>query len=316
MNPADPHPGPPARDGVGASRIALPPGPWATVLDFLSQRFPPVGEHEWRRRMAAGLVLDEQGGPVAPDAAHRPHCKLHYFRHVDAEPRIPFDEAVLYQDEHLVVADKPHFLPVTPGGRYVQETLLVRLKRRLGIETLTPLHRLDLETAGVVAFSVNPAERDRYHALFREHRVRKLYEAIAPHRPGLAFPRTVRSRMEERPEAFMQMREVPGEPNAHTEIALTEVRGALGRYRLEPLTGRKHQLRLHMASLGLPIVGDRIYPVLQPAGDPGAEPSFQEPLRLLAQVLSFTCPFTGREMRFESQRALAQPISSPGCAAT
>lgn len=298
---------PPARDGVSPSCVALPPGPWRTLLAFMSQRFAMIGEAEWRQRFESGLVIGEHGQAVGPDAPYLPHGKLYYFRHWAKEPSVPFEEAVVHQDEHLVVADKPHFLPVTPGGRYVQQTLLVRLKRKLGIDTLSPLHRLDLETAGLVAFSVNPAERDRYHALFRERRVRKLYEAIAPHRPDLDFPRTMRSRMEEREHAFMQMHEVPGEPNAFTEVDLAEVRGGVGLYRLAPLTGRKHQLRLHMASLGLPIVGDRIYPVLLPPPARDAEPSYAEPLRLLARVLAFTCPVTGRELRFESRRALDWP---------
>jgi tRNA pseudouridine32 synthase / 23S rRNA pseudouridine746 synthase len=292
------------RDGVSASTVALPPGPWATVLEFLVHRFPQVGRTQWQQRFEDGLVLDEQQLALHPDARYQAHSKVHYFRHVQAEPRIPFDEVVLYQDDHLVVADKPHFLPVTPSGRFVQETLLVRLKRKLGLPHLTPLHRIDLETAGLVAFSVQASERDRYHALFRNQQVQKQYEAIAPYRPELSFPRTVSSRLEEDPQSFMQMRQVQGTPNARTDIELLEVRGPLARYRLYPLTGRKHQLRVHMASVGLPILGDRIYPVLQPAPPSSAAFNHSNPLRLLAQCLVLTCPITHIDRRFVSQQCL------------
>jgi tRNA pseudouridine32 synthase/23S rRNA pseudouridine746 synthase len=293
----------PQRDGVSASTVALPPGPWATLLEFLVHRFPQVGRTQWQQRLEDGLVLDEQQQALRPDAPYRAHRKVYYFRHVQAEPRIPFDEVVVYQDDHLVVADKPHFLPVTPGGRFVQETLLVRLKTKLGLPHLTPLHRIDLETAGLVAFSVKPSERDSYHALFRRQQVQKQYEAIAPYRPELSFPRTVRNRLEENPQVFMQMQEVDGPPNAHTHIELLEVHGSMARYRLHPLTGRKHQLRVQMASLGLPIVGDRIYPVLQAAA-PAPDQSRQT-LRLLAQKLALVCPLTGQWREFESHRMLA-----------
>ncbi|MFM2449651.1 MAG: hypothetical protein RIS44_2101 [Pseudomonadota bacterium] len=304
MNPPDAMAQPLERDGVGASTIALPPGPWQTLLEFLVHRFPQVGEAQWRQRFEDGLVLDEQQQALRPDAPYLAHSKVHYFRHIQAEPRIPFDEVVVYQDEHLVVADKPHFLPVTPGGRFVQETLLVRLKRKLGLPHLTPLHRIDLETAGLVAFSVKPSERDRYHALFRNQEVQKQYEAIAPYRPELTFPRTVSSRMEENPLSFMQMREVAGTPNAHTDLELLEVQGSLARYRLIPLTGRKHQLRFQMAYLGLPIVGDRIYPDLLAESSSGRAVDYSNPLRLLAQCLAFTCPITGTDKHFVSQQRL------------
>ena len=294
----------PQRDGVSASTVALPPGPWATLLEFLVHRFPQVGLTQWQQRLNDGLVLDEQQQALRPDAPYRAHRKVHYFRHVQAEPRIPFDEVVVYQDEHLVVADKPHFLAVTPGGRFVQETLLVRLKRKLGLLHLTPLHRIDLETAGLVVFSVNPSERHRYHALFRNQRVMKQYEAIAPYRPELSFPRIVCSCLEEDPQSFMQMREVDGVANAQTDIELLEVHGPCARYRLCPITGHKHQLRVHMAALGLPIVGDRIYPVLQPVRDPSRADAYQHPLLLVAKTVEFTCPVTLRAHRFSSQRQL------------
>ena len=294
----------PSLDGVGPSCIALPPGPWPTVVDFLAERFPRVGRAEWLARMARGHVVEDGGITVHAGTLYRPHRKLYYYRHLPAEARIPFEAVLLFRDEHLVVVDKPHFLPVTPGGRYLQETLLVRLKQALGIDTLTPLHRLDRETAGLVLLSLRPQDRDAYHALFRERAVYKSYEAIAPWRSDLSWPVVRRSRLAEA-ASFMQACEVAGEPNAETRIDCLEVRGDLARYRLEPATGQRHQLRVHMAALGLPLRHDLIYPDLQPALAPGVEPDYRRPLQLLAKTLAFRDPVTGQARRFESQRQLS-----------
>jgi tRNA pseudouridine32 synthase/23S rRNA pseudouridine746 synthase len=294
----------PTRDGVSASTVATPSGPWRTALDFLSERIPAVSREDWEARMCRGEVVDDRGQPVLPDAAYRPQSRLHYWRTLAFEHRIPFDEHIVFQDDWLVVADKPHFLPVTPGGRYVQETLLVRLKRRTGIDTLSPMHRIDRETAGLVAFTVQPATRHAYQSLLRDRLVEKVYEAIAPWRPDMRWPQRRVSRLEESP-SFMAMHEVEGPPNADTLIEVREVMGAFARYRLTPHTGQKHQLRAHMNAIGLPICHDRIYPRLLPADPPDQAPDFSQPLRLLAQRLSFTDPVTGQARHFESQRQLA-----------
>jgi tRNA pseudouridine32 synthase/23S rRNA pseudouridine746 synthase len=296
---------PPARDGVGASRVAVTAGPWATVAEFLAARLR--AGIDWPGRLARGEVLDACGRQLAPDAPCRPGAVLWYWRSLPPEPRIPFEIQLLHQDEHLVVVDKPHFLPVTPGGRYLQETVLVRLKRLLGIETLVPMHRLDLETAGVLVFTVQPAGRHAYHALLRDRQAHKVYEAVAPWRADLTLPLTVSSRLQEPPGAgFMQMREVPGVPNAQTRIELIARLGTQAHYRLTPLTGRKHQLRVHLAALGLPIAGDRIYPTLRPEPAPDAPPDYTQPLQLLARELAFTDPIDGRPRRFVSRRVLQQ----------
>lgn len=299
MKPADPAV-PPTRDGVGPSCVALPAGDWPTVTDFLVQQFPAIARSEWLARMARGDVLDEQGAQIAPDTPYRTHCKIFYYRSLAQEPHIPFEEAVLYQDDCILVADKPHFLPVVPSGRYLQETLLVRLKRKTGIDTLAPVHRIDRETAGLVLFTLQPRVRGIYQALFRERRVDKRYEAIAPWRAQLAMPQTCRSRLIEA-EAFMQMRETEGEPNAETAIAVLERRGELARYELRPLTGQRHQLRAQMAALGIPIVNDAIYPVLLPEQ---AEPDYRKPLKLLARSMAFTDPVSGLPRQFESRHIL------------
>ena len=291
----------PTRDGVGPSCVALPEGPWPTIAAFLVQRFPLIPAAVWAARIANGEVVDEHGVPVTAQRPHQARLRVFYYRAMDAEPRIPFTETVLFQDELLVAVDKPHFLPVTPGGRYLQETLLVRLKRALGIDTLVPIHRLDRETAGVIAFSAQPATRGAYAQLFAQRQVVKQYEAIAPWRADLELPLTHRSRVA--PDAhFMRMAEVPGEPNSETRIELLEVQGERARYRLSPITGRKHQLRVHCAALGIPILNDAIYPTLRPHGSD----DFVRPLRLIARSLTFRDPVSGATRHFASPRK--QPL--------
>ncbi|WP_349741240.1 pseudouridine synthase [Roseateles cavernae] len=298
-----PKPELPLLDGVSASALALGPGPWASLLDCLAERLPLVSREDWHARMAAGQVLDEQGQALPPATPYRAGRRVFYYRQLAAEPDIPFAETLLFQDEQLLVADKPHFLPVTPKGRYVQQTLLTRLKKRCGIASLTPIHRIDRETAGLCLFAVRPEDRDAYQRLFRERAVDKVYEAIAGYRQDLALPLSYRSRLQERADAFMQMAEVAGEPNAETHIALLERLGeGLARYELRPSTGQKHQLRAQMSALGLPIVGDRIYPRLLPEQ---AEPDYTQPLQLLAREIAFVDPITGQARAFCSARTLS-----------
>ena len=304
----------PLRDGVSPSCVALPrlrESPWPTVLDFLAERLPRVPRAEWLERMEAGEVVDDNGQALAPDAPYAHGARVYYWRALPHETEIPFEEHVVFQDEHLVVADKPHFLPVTPGGRYVQQSLLVRLKRRLGLADLSPLHRIDRETAGLVVFSVRPQDRDAYQRLFRERRVDKTYEAIAPWRDGLTWPQTRRSHILECEDAFYKMREAaPHEglsDNSETHIHCLERLGAWARYRLEPVTGKRHQLRVHMCGLGLPLLGDQFYPTVRRA--PGEPEDFAEPLRLLAQAIAFTDPVTGAARRFHSPRQLELPMA-------
>ena len=304
MTPAEPLL--PLRDGVGASCIALPPGPWPTAFAFLVERFPRVPVAEWQARMARGDVVDERGAAVSATQSYQAHARLFYYRHLPAEPDVPFAETVLFQDDHLVVIDKPHFLPVTPGGRYLQHTVLVRARNRLGIDTLAPLHRLDRETAGLVVLGVRPEDRPAYHAMFRERAVEKVYEAVARFRDDLVLPCVRRSRLEESPASFMQMHEVAGECNAETAIeCLGRLPGGRAHYRLRPRTGQRPQLRVHLAALGLPIEGDLIYPVLQPHRADGDPTDFARPLQLLARSIAFTDPVTGEHRIFESRLGLS-----------
>ncbi len=265
------------------------------MLDFLALRMPGVAREQWRLRMAAAEVVDERGALVTPDRAFEPGLRLYYYRSLPAEPTLPFQETILYQDEHLLVADKPHFMPVTPSGPYLQQALLVRLKQRLGLPDLVPLHRIDRDTAGLVLFSVQPRTRGAYHSLFRDRLMSKHYEAVAPWRSDIVFPREHHSCLQEGAE-FFRMQEGDGEPNALTHMQVLEVSGAWARYRLSPVTGKRHQLRVHMAALGLPLRHDAFYPEVMdaPAGD------YSRPLQLLAKSLEFADPLTGKIQRFDS----------------
>jgi tRNA pseudouridine32 synthase / 23S rRNA pseudouridine746 synthase len=285
----------PIIEGVGPSCQWLPAGPWKTVIDFFKDQYPHVDAAIWNARMAKGQVMDETGRCIDSETAFRAGACIFYYRELENETPIPFVEHVLYQDEHILVADKPHFLPVIPSGKFLHETLLVRLRKQHATEALVPVHRLDRETAGVVLFSLNPKTRGHYTALFRERRVRKVYQALAPTLEASSFPSTRRSCIVQG-EPFFRMKEVPGEANSETHISVLNQAGRLTLYQLLPITGRKHQLRLHLAALGIPIMNDKLYPVVTPSYDD----DFSKPLKLLAKSISFQDPLTGRQHYFES----------------
>lgn len=283
-----------------ASTLHLPAGPWSTVLDCLCAHFPAISRETWLQRMERGRVLDSNGQALDATSAYREGLRVHYFREVVAEAPIPFEERILHVDEHLVVADKPHFLPVTPAGGFVEETVLARLTRILDNHQLVPLHRIDRHTAGLVMFSAHPDSRDAYQALFRQRRIAKTYEAWAPPLPEQAFPLVRRSRIAPG-EPFFRMHEVPGEPNSETRIDVLERHATRWRYALQPVTGKKHQLRVHMAALGAPILHDPFYPDLpEPRPD-----DYARPLQLLARRLSFVDPLSGVRREFASELALS-----------
>lgn len=294
---------PPLRDGVGASRVQWQ-GEWPSLLHFLCAQFPSVSEETWRSRFERQLVLDENGQPLQPASVCKNGCRIYYYRELGHETVIPFMETVIYQDEHILVADKPHFLPVIPSGRYVQQTLLVRLKQSTGITDLSPIHRIDKDTAGLVLFSINPATRDKYQALFRDRAVKKIYHAIASlllkkELPQQAYPFRYCSRLVEDAQ-FFRTQEVQGETNSETYIEKLEQQGNKALYRLQPVTGRKHQLRVHMAALGIPICNDPLYPVVREMN----REDFSAPLQLLAKSIAFDDPLTGEKRFFESRQVL------------
>ena len=292
----------PTRNGVGASRVFLPAGPWPTVLDFLLERMPEVSRDEWLHRFAHGLVLNESAQAVAASQTYTPHTPLYYYRHIANEPVLPAQVHVLFEDAHLLVADKPHFMPVTPVGRYVQQSLLVQLKQRTGMDDLVPLHRIDRETAGLVMFGKRLQDRDAYHALFRDKQLHKVYEAVAPYDPTLELPRVHQSRLQ--PDAlFFRTQEVAGEPNSETRISLLKTEGTRALYQLEPVTGKRHQLRVHMMALGVPLEGDQFYPTV--LRGPDEEEDFSHPLQLLAKSVAFKDPVTGEAREFLSALRLS-----------
>lgn len=274
--------------------------PYPALIDFLAARFPKVPAATWVARLASGKVLTEDGEPVTLATPYTPERRLFYFREVAEEPVIPFAEAVLYRDEHLLVADKPHFLPVTASGPYVRETLLERLKAATGIPHLSPINRIDRETAGLVLFSTRKESRGAYQRLFMEEGVRKTYEAIAIFNPACARSDWLVENRIEPGEPWFRMRCTAGPVNARTRLRLVETRDCRARFELQPLTGKKHQLRLHLAGLGFTIVGERLYPELQPQ----APDDFALPLQLLSRRIAFRDPLTGSERSFESPRRL------------
>ncbi|MEW6331973.1 MAG: pseudouridine synthase [Pseudomonadota bacterium] len=284
------------------SVVTLPAAqaPYPSITEFLCRAFPGVSCRQWAERIRAGKVLDDQGKPVTADTPYAPSKRIFYFREVENEPVIPFAEQILFRNDQILVADKPHFLPVTPGGRYVEECLLNRLRARTGLATLAPLHRLDRETAGIVIFSVNPETRGTYHELFMKAKVEKIYHALAEvNQPPRENRWTVENRIV-RGEPRFRMQVVPGIANACTHIELLELKRNRGRFRLQPVTGKTHQLRLHMSGLGFGILNDRVYPELQPE----REDDFERPLQLLAGEIRFHDPVADMDREFHSERKL------------
>ena len=297
------------RDGVKPSYLCLPHDAryvGGSLLAFLCERFPFVDERGWRARLNSGFVAAADGTILSEYAQYCAGETIYYYREVsrEDEPRIPFDETILYVDAHLIVVDKPHFLPVIPSGRFLRETLLTRLRLRpelqhLNVADITPIHRLDKDTAGVMLFSHNRATRGAYQSLFQSRAVSKVYEAIAPTRMDLNYPVDVSSRMV-RGEQFYLTQEVEGEPNAFTTVELIENRGAHSLYRLHPHTGKKHQLRVHMMRLGMPLLNDGLYPVPTPMD----VVDYDKPLKLLARSIAFDDPMTRQARIFVSERQL------------
>ena len=290
----------PIRDGLNPSRVRLPEdGPWPTTLEYLLARFHPQ-RVRLLEKVALREVVDEGGTPVDDATPFRADSFVYLYRDPEPEPRVPFEVDVLFRDEHLLVADKPHFLSSLPNGSYIVESAVVRLRRALDLPDLSPLHRLDRITAGVLLFSLQPRERGAYQSMFARREVQKSYRAVAPYEPSLELPRVVRSRIVKdrgTPTAY----ETPGEPNSETLVTLEVVRGAWGRYRLDPATGKTHQLRVHLNSLGIPIRNDPFYPRMLdvPFDD------YRRPLQLLARTIAFRDPITGQDRSFVSRRELA-----------
>ena len=290
----------PQRHGLDPARLRLPPdGDWPTIRDHLVDRLPRVAPERIDLLLREERIVDAHG-PIAPDAPFVPGGVIWFHRDLPEEAPVPFDIPIVHRDEGILVVDKPHFLATIPRGQHITQTALVRLRQELDLPDLVPAHRLDRATAGLLLFVVDPRLRGAYQSLFMRRHVHKEYEAIARHDPDLALPTVVRSRIVKQ-RGVITAQTVPGEVNAETRVELVEHRDGLGRYRLLPLTGRTHQLRLHLSGLGIPIVGDDFYPVLteKPLDD------FTNPLRLLASTMEFTDPVSGERRVFRSRRRLS-----------
>lgn len=289
----------PIRDGLGPDRIRMPAGlDVKTVAEFFAVEYPDEATR-WHEMIERGEIVDEHARVVDAQTRYAPTRFLYFYRDPAPEIPVPFELEVLHHDDELLVVDKPHFLATIPRGAHITETAVVRLRKEFDLPELTPAHRLDRMTAGVLVFVIQRRHRRAYQELFVDRQVAKEYRAVARHDPSLTFPRTVRSRIVKE-HGVMTATEEPGEPNSETRIDLLDTRSGRGLYHLEPLTGRTHQLRLHMCSLGIPIEGDNYYPEFS-RSIPG---DFSTPLQLLASAVEFTDPLSGRVRRFESERSL------------
>ncbi|MDC5697882.1 pseudouridine synthase [Intrasporangium calvum] len=293
----------PPRHGVDAQRIRMPQdGPWETLRDHLVERLTGLTAAEVDRKLAAGEFVDASGQPVPADAPFVPRSVCWTHRDLPVEVEVPFEIEILHRDERLVVIDKPHFMSTMPRGRHVVQSALARTRVLTGLDRLTPAHRLDRPTAGVLMFTTEQQWRGAYQGVFADGRVHKEYLAVAPVRPDLALPLVRRTHVVKE-HGRHQARELPGrEPNAETLIELVAEADGLGLYRLTPRTGRTHQLRCQLWGLGIPILGDPLYPVERdvPDGD------FSEPLQLLSAVLEFDDPIDGTRRRFQTRRTLSE----------
>ncbi|MGO4804222.1 RluA family pseudouridine synthase [Arthrobacter sp. 2MCAF15] len=325
----------PVRDGVNATRLRLPDeGPWTTALDYMMHRWGHIDPQGIEDRFDAGEIVGEAGVALDRTTPLQDHTFIWYYRTLPPETRIPVELNILHQDDHLLVVDKPHFLPTTPGGTYIQESALVRLRNQLGLPDLIPMHRLDRMTAGILLLSTNPETRGKYQVLFEKRQVQKEYECVsavepAPGHPAVEFPVVVRNRMT-KSRSYLLAEVIDGEPNAETRIERLRTFDPAGGtaqgqhvsrepaagfrgepdggpprralYRLEPHSGKTHQLRVHMASLGLGIVNDTFYPeLLDKAPD-----NYARPLQLLARGIRFVDPISGSPVEYRSRLELSE----------
>lgn len=291
------------------SKLSLPqtnPGV-TTVLEFLIINFPYIDAQIWRQRITDGKVHYHDGSLITAQSPFQAQQRVYYYREVESEPGIPFKETILFQDQHILVAHKPHFLAVTPGGKYVNECLQNRLRRSTGINALQALHRLDRVTAGLVMFSVNPDTRHLYHHLFKTRQIHKSYQAIAKISDGENLTGKeweMKNRIVPAEPRF-RMRVAEGQANSHSVIRCLQQSAQTALFELNPVTGKTHQLRLHMQALGWPILNDKYYPQLQQL----SADNYCAPLQLLAKELQFIDPVTDHPRCFRTDSNLSLIIS-------
>ena len=304
----------PPRDGLGATRARVPDGDGSSALDFIwhlvatqRHRHPDDDRDAVLARFAEGLVVKRDGSNLSPDTWLEPGTDVFFYRRPAPEPPVPFTITTVFEDDDVLVVDKPPFLATMPRASHITETATVRLRRSTGNEELTPAHRLDRATSGLLLLTKRREIRGAYQELFARREVSKEYEAIAPLLDAPSAP--WRHHLDKQP-GEPAARVIPeAEPNAETvvadvtrldmpiEEALSSrygVTGPLGRYVLQPITGRTHQLRVQMMVEAAPILGDRIYPTLLPA----ETEDFSLPMLLRCVRLGFTDPLRGQPRDF------------------
>lgn len=288
-------------NGVTASKVFIETKTqsFKTLFAYLCDHFPHIDSAEWSQRFQDQLIIDQKGNALTIESPLITNTHIYYYRFLAHEVHVPFQEKILFENDDLLVVDKPHFLTISPSGKYVQETLLVRLKNTTGNAQLTPIHRLDRETAGIVLFSKRMESRGAYQQMFAQRDVQKTYHAIAPFHADLKFPCEIALRME-KSDPFYTMQITEGEINSETAIALLAHNADWAKYSLKPKTGKQHQLRVHLNYLNIPIKNDPFYPKVMHK----AEDDFTQPLQLLAKELQFIDPITKLEMYFCSHHEL------------
>jgi len=295
----------PQRFGLDAARIRTPQpaagaAPWNTLREHLHERLTRVDNVRIDEMFVAGNYVDAAGNPIALDAPFVPDQVIWFHRDLPDEIQVPFDVELLHADERIVVVDKPHFMATIPRGQHILETVLVRVRAELDLPELAPAHRLDRATAGVLMLTTERRWRGSYQNVFRDRLAHKTYLAVAAHRDDLTLPTVVRSHIVKE-RGVLQAKEFDDRPpNSESLVEMVERRGERALYRITPRTGRTHQIRLHMARLGIPIRSDPFYPVITDA----PRDDFRAPLQLLAESLSFPDPIDGSDRRFDTRRVL------------
>lgn len=305
----------PLIEGVCASKVYLPAKktlktPYQTVFEYLRDKFSHIEPSVWYKRFDNGQIYGKKSLRYVPIGINDSYDEyqnttVYYYKEVENEPIVPFDYQILFENERFLAVDKPHFLTISPAGRYVKQTLLSRLKQDTKNSQLSPIHRLDKDTAGVVLFSKQAGYRKHYQGLFLDNhqsrKIKKIYHAIAPINENIDFPTIIELNLE-RGDPFYTMAVKDGKPNTKTHIRIIETNHTTGmaKYELMPETGKLHQLRVHLAYLNIPIKNDPFYPILnhKKCDD------FTSPLQLLAKSLSFVDPIDGNEYCFQSLKNL------------
>ncbi len=287
------------------SKLFLPAmkKPYPSILDFLQMRFPNVPVKQWSTRMEKGLIFSEKGEKITIKSKYSPQTMLFYYKTANEEITIPFKEKIIHMDKNIIIVDKPHFLPVMPAGKYINENLLTRLKDKTGNKDIVPINRIDRETSGIVLFSANKKTRGMYQTLFMQKKVEKTYHAITLYneKQNLRSEKFKKKSRIVKGDPWFRMKEISGKVNAISDFTLIKKKKGKAFFKIKPLTGKKHQIRLHLSGIGCAIINDRLYPELLPE----KSPDFRNPLQLQSKLLKFTDPITKKTLEFKSSYQLS-----------